>query len=102
MPLKYKLQGETKTSVSPLAYKTEDGWWRSELYQFTSDDRVVDLEILFDGFRGSYTMIQAQGIEFRPLEKVRLQIKVYSYASIISILYFAQEHYFNCNIIHTG
>ncbi|KAJ0691165.1 putative protein kinase RLK-Pelle-CrRLK1L-1 family [Helianthus annuus] len=69
MPLKYKLQGETKTSVSPLAYKTEDGWWRSELYQFTSDDRVVDLEILLDGFRGSYTMIQAQGIEFRPLEK---------------------------------
>ncbi|KAJ0872849.1 putative protein kinase RLK-Pelle-CrRLK1L-1 family [Helianthus annuus] len=70
MSLKYKLQGETKSSVSHLAYKTEDGWWRSELYQFASDDRVVDLEILFDGFYGSFTMIQAHGIEFRPLEKV--------------------------------
>ncbi|KAJ0734299.1 hypothetical protein HanPI659440_Chr11g0418371 [Helianthus annuus] len=37
-----------------------------ELYQFTSEHRTVDLEILFN----SHTSIEAEGIEFWPLEKV--------------------------------
>lgn len=65
--LKYKLQGDTHSSISYLAYEREDGWWMCELYQFTSDHRTIDLEILFN----SYTSIEAEGIEFRPLEKVR-------------------------------
>ncbi|KAK1417801.1 hypothetical protein QVD17_26935 [Tagetes erecta] len=64
--LKYKLQGEKHSSISYLAYEREDGWWMCELYQFTSDRRTIDLEILFN----SYTSIEAEGIEFRPLEKV--------------------------------
>ncbi|MFS7950688.1 putative phloem protein [Helianthus anomalus] len=63
----YKLQGDAESSVSHLAYKREDGWWMAELYQFTSDHRIVDLEILFDG---SLHCIEAEGIEFLPLEKV--------------------------------
>ncbi|KAD6453723.1 hypothetical protein E3N88_08429 [Mikania micrantha] len=67
--LRYRLQEETKTSVSYLAYEIEDGWWACELFQFTSDCRIVDLEILFDGFNNFYDLIEVQGIEFRPLEK---------------------------------
>ncbi|KAM0005767.1 putative phloem protein [Helianthus debilis subsp. tardiflorus] len=69
--IKYKLQGETKTSTSYLACERDedDGWWMCELYQFASDHRVVVLEILFDSFNGSYTYIEVEGIEFRPLEK---------------------------------
>ncbi|KAM0063993.1 putative protein kinase RLK-Pelle-CrRLK1L-1 family [Helianthus debilis subsp. tardiflorus] len=64
--LKYKLQGEPESSISYLAYEREDGWWMCELYQFTSEHRTVDLEILFN----SHTSIEAEGIEFWPLEKV--------------------------------
>ncbi|KAK9067837.1 hypothetical protein SSX86_011948 [Deinandra increscens subsp. villosa] len=67
--LKYKLQGETKTSISYLADEREDGWLICELYQFTSDHQIVDLKILFEGFFNKYTSIQVEGIEFRPLEK---------------------------------
>ncbi|KAD6453743.1 hypothetical protein E3N88_08449 [Mikania micrantha] len=68
--LRYILQGETKTSVSYLAYEREDGWWACELFQFTSDSRIVDLEIMFDGFNIFYYLIEVEGIEFQPLEKV--------------------------------
>ncbi|KAD6453728.1 hypothetical protein E3N88_08434 [Mikania micrantha] len=68
--LRYKLQGETKTSVSYLAYEREDEWWACELFQFTSDCRIVDLEIMFDGFNNCYDLIEVEGIEFRPLKKV--------------------------------
>ncbi|KAJ0716168.1 putative phloem protein [Helianthus annuus] len=68
--LKYKLKGETENSVSHLAYKREDGWYMTELYQFTSDQSIVDLEILFDGYRGSYAIIEVEGIAFWPLEEV--------------------------------
>ncbi|KAD6453775.1 hypothetical protein E3N88_08481 [Mikania micrantha] len=63
--LKYKLQGETETLNPYLSYMREDGWYMAELYQFTSDERVVDLEILFDVFDDIYV----DGIEFWPLEK---------------------------------
>ncbi|KAJ0716103.1 putative protein kinase RLK-Pelle-CrRLK1L-1 family [Helianthus annuus] len=70
MSLKYRLQGETKKSTSYLVCEREDGWWMAELYQFTSDRRSVDLEILFDGFDRPFPVIEVEGIEFRPLEKV--------------------------------
>ncbi|KAD0793410.1 hypothetical protein E3N88_43707 [Mikania micrantha] len=67
--LAYRLQGETKTSVSYLAYEIEDGIWACELFQFTSDSQIVDLEIMFEGFNECYELICVQGIEFRPMEK---------------------------------
>ncbi|KAD6453734.1 hypothetical protein E3N88_08440 [Mikania micrantha] len=67
--LEYRLQGETKTSVSYLAYKIEDGMLACELFQFTSDSQFVDLEIVFEGFDEYYESIFVQGIEFRPMEK---------------------------------
>ncbi|KAD6453742.1 hypothetical protein E3N88_08448 [Mikania micrantha] len=67
--LRYRLQEETKTSVSYLAYEIEDGWWACELFQFTGDCRIVDLEILFDGFNNFYDLIEIESIEFRPMEK---------------------------------
>ncbi|MFS7899033.1 hypothetical protein Hanom_Chr00s041606g01774561 [Helianthus anomalus] len=48
--LKYRLQGERESLITYLAYKREDGWWACELYQFTTDHRTVDLQILFEGF----------------------------------------------------
>ncbi|KAK1417799.1 hypothetical protein QVD17_26933 [Tagetes erecta] len=59
----YKLKGETETLLSYLAYEREDGWWMTELYQFTSDQRIVDLI-------SGYAAIKAEGVEFSPLEKV--------------------------------
>ncbi|KAL8238970.1 hypothetical protein R6Q59_015537 [Mikania micrantha] len=64
--LKYKLEGEAKSSTSYSPYKREDGWWMCELYQFTSDHTTIDLDILFKGFDRD---IQVEGIEFQPLEK---------------------------------
>ncbi|XP_076932780.1 uncharacterized protein LOC143598421 [Bidens hawaiensis] len=66
--LKYKLQGEIETLVSEHAYKREDGWWMAKLHQFTCDQKIVDLQILFDGFQ-DITTIDVEGIEFRPLER---------------------------------
>ncbi|KAK1417803.1 hypothetical protein QVD17_26937 [Tagetes erecta] len=68
--LGYKLQGETKTLMSYLGCEREDGWWTCELYQFTSDHSTIDLEIIFEGFYGTYHLMEVEGIEFRPLEKV--------------------------------
>ncbi|XP_076955813.1 F-box protein VBF-like [Bidens hawaiensis] len=68
--LKYKLKGETKSSVSHLAYKRDDGLYMAELYQFTCDHNVVDLQILFDRASNSHTFMIVVGIEFRPMEKV--------------------------------
>ncbi|KAJ0452449.1 putative protein kinase RLK-Pelle-CrRLK1L-1 family [Helianthus annuus] len=68
--LKYRLQGERESSVSYLAYEREDdGWWACELYHFTCDHRIVDLQIMFEGF-DNLSDILVQGIEFQPLEKV--------------------------------
>uniref|UniRef100_A0A251SBJ9 Putative serine-threonine/tyrosine-protein kinase catalytic domain-containing protein n=1 Tax=Helianthus annuus TaxID=4232 RepID=A0A251SBJ9_HELAN len=66
--LKYRLQGERESSVSYLAYEREDdGWWACELYHFTCDHRIVDLQIMFEGF-DNLSDILVQGIEFQPLE----------------------------------
>ncbi|GKD69373.1 kinase-like domain, phloem protein 2-like protein [Tanacetum coccineum] len=44
--LKYKLQGETRTSTVYLANRRlDDSYYVAELYQFTSDGRIIDLEI---------------------------------------------------------
>ncbi|XP_022001217.1 uncharacterized protein LOC110898703 isoform X1 [Helianthus annuus] len=69
---RYKLQGETESSISHLAYEREDGWWMCELYHFTCDRRTVELQILFEDFLTSpYSYsIKVEGIEFQPLEKV--------------------------------
>ncbi|KAJ0859256.1 putative protein kinase RLK-Pelle-CrRLK1L-1 family [Helianthus annuus] len=69
--LKYKLEGETESSISHLACDRDDGWWMCELYQLTCDQRIVHLPILFEGFNHSNS-IQVEGIEFKPLVNVRL------------------------------
>nr|XP_043630327.1 uncharacterized protein LOC122601647 [Erigeron canadensis] len=68
--LRYKLEAEEKLSVCYLADKREDGWLMAELYQFTSDSRYVDLQILIEG---SYSLA-VEGIEFRPLDMVRCEV----------------------------
>ncbi|KAM0070254.1 putative phloem protein [Helianthus debilis subsp. tardiflorus] len=65
--LSYRLKGDAKASVSYLADKREDGCYMLELYQFTSDQRSVDLEITF---YDHWYHLKVEGIEFRPLEKV--------------------------------
>ncbi|MFS7923108.1 putative protein kinase RLK-Pelle-CrRLK1L-1 family [Helianthus anomalus] len=70
--IRYRLKGETECSVSCLADVKEDGWLMAELYQFESQSRYVDLEILFEGvidnsYSGNYLL---EGIEFQPVEKV--------------------------------
>ncbi|KAM0070308.1 putative protein kinase RLK-Pelle-CrRLK1L-1 family [Helianthus debilis subsp. tardiflorus] len=75
--LKYRLQGERESSISYIAYEREEGWWACELYQFTTDHRTVDLQILFEGFDNRYySYILVEGIEFQPLENGSLQIKI--------------------------
>ncbi|KAI7743870.1 hypothetical protein M8C21_030319 [Ambrosia artemisiifolia] len=66
MSVSYKLQEETKFSISYLAAERGDEWYMVELYQFTSDQRIVNLEIQF---RDPCVDIEIEGIEFRPLEK---------------------------------
>lgn len=68
--LKYALEGG-KTYSSFLSDAREDGWFMAELFQFTSDERCVDLEILFDNKLCPNLLVE--GIEFQPLEKVSLQ-----------------------------
>ncbi|KAI7752516.1 hypothetical protein M8C21_015867 [Ambrosia artemisiifolia] len=70
--LEYKLEGDRGKSYSFVSDKREDGWLTAELYQFTSDQSTVDLEILF------YTKwcpnLLVESIEFRPLEKVEHEV----------------------------
>lgn len=65
--IKYRLEGETKTSIVYLADEREDEWLMAELYQFTSDGTTVDLEIIIDHDNDP---IVVEGIEFQPLERV--------------------------------
>nr|XP_043627142.1 uncharacterized protein LOC122598584 [Erigeron canadensis] len=69
--LKYKLAGDKYSQLSHAAYDEENGWWKVELYHFINEGTTVDLEIIFDGSRGS---VIVEGIEFLPLETVELQI----------------------------
>ncbi|PWA85445.1 protein kinase-like domain, Phloem protein 2-like protein [Artemisia annua] len=66
--LKYKLEGETKTSIAYLATTTKDNCsFIAELYQFTSSGRTFDLEIVFEDHKDD---LEVEGILFQPLEKV--------------------------------
>ncbi|KAM0070297.1 putative protein kinase RLK-Pelle-CrRLK1L-1 family [Helianthus debilis subsp. tardiflorus] len=68
--LNYRLKGETENSISHLAYVRDDGWWMCELYQLTTDHTTVDLQILFHSSSFFSPLMEIEGIEFRPLEKV--------------------------------
>lgn len=68
--LEYTMAGETESSSLYLADTREDGWLTAELYQFTSDNRYVDLEITFK----CWNKLLVEGIEFEPVEIVSQQI----------------------------
>ena len=73
--LRYKLDGETETSIVYLATETKDNRsFIAELYQFTSNGRTFDLEIVFEDHKDN---LKVEGILFQPLDKVSLQILVY-------------------------
>ncbi|PWA43313.1 protein kinase-like domain, Phloem protein 2-like protein [Artemisia annua] len=66
--LRYKLEGETETSIVYLATETQDGYsFIAELYQFTSNGRTFDLEIVFEDHTDN---LEVEGILFQPLGKV--------------------------------
>ncbi|PWA93805.1 protein kinase-like domain, Phloem protein 2-like protein [Artemisia annua] len=71
--LKYRLRGEATTSVVYLANRRQDDWlYMAELFQFTSDGSIVDLEFFFEN---SGTNIDGvEGIMFQPLEIVEDQV----------------------------
>nr|GEW90430.1 protein kinase-like domain, phloem protein 2-like protein [Tanacetum cinerariifolium] len=65
--LKYKLREEITSSIVYRARPQKDDKLNmAELYQFTSDGSIFELEITFDN-HGSY--LQVEGILFQPLEK---------------------------------
>ncbi|KAJ0954723.1 putative protein kinase RLK-Pelle-CrRLK1L-1 family [Helianthus annuus] len=70
--LEYKLEGQKHKSYSFVSDEREDGWLTAELYQFTSDQRNVDLEILF--YTKWCPTILVEGIEFCPMEKVEHEV----------------------------
>ncbi|PWA53389.1 protein kinase, ATP binding site, Serine/threonine-protein kinase Plk3 [Artemisia annua] len=66
--LRYKIEGETETSIVYLATETQDGYsFIAELYQFTSIRRTFDIEIVFEDHKDD---LEVEGILFQPLEKV--------------------------------
>ena len=74
--LRYKLEGETETSIVYFANETKDNRsFIAELYQFTSNGRTFDLEIVFEDHKDD---LEVEGILFQPLEKVSWQMLVYS------------------------
>nr|GEV84489.1 hypothetical protein [Tanacetum cinerariifolium] len=78
LPFCYKLKGETETSTVYLSDEISDSLYMAELYKFTSDGRIVDLEILIDNERrdlnyGRYR-IHFEGISFQPLKNVEDQV----------------------------
>lgn len=89
--LKYKLEGETKTSIVYLADERKDEWLMAELYQFTSDETIVDLEIIFEANK---EWLVVEGIEFQPLEEVSRQIPVYSSKPFSAWLAYYGEYMF--------
>ncbi|CAI9290789.1 unnamed protein product [Lactuca saligna] len=68
--LHYRVVGETKSWTSYLVDKREDGCLMTELYQFTSDNRNVDLEITFL----SEEPLIVEGMVFLPLERVEQEV----------------------------
>ncbi|PWA68593.1 protein kinase domain, Nitrogen network kinase 1, Phloem protein 2-like protein [Artemisia annua] len=71
--LKYRLRGEATTSVVYLANQRQDNWfYMAELYQFTSDGSIVDLEIIFE--TSGTNIDRVEGIMFQPVEIVEDQV----------------------------
>ncbi|GJV63871.1 kinase-like domain, phloem protein 2-like protein [Tanacetum coccineum] len=69
--LRYKLEGETETSIVHFATETKDNLSLiAELYQFTSNGRIFDLEIVFEDHKDN---LEVEGILFQPLEKVEYE-----------------------------
>ncbi|KAJ0944872.1 putative protein kinase RLK-Pelle-CrRLK1L-1 family [Helianthus annuus] len=69
--IQYSMEGETGSCHACLADVREDGWMMAELFQFESERRNVDLEILFgSGHYEDWCSYLIEGIEFRPIEKV--------------------------------
>nr|GEV25161.1 putative ribonuclease H-like domain-containing protein [Tanacetum cinerariifolium] len=65
--LRYKLKGKTETYVVYLANKTKHKRpFTSKLYQFTSNGRTFDLNIVFEDHKDD---LEVEGILFQPLEK---------------------------------
>ncbi|KAL4565078.1 hypothetical protein LXL04_029161 [Taraxacum kok-saghyz] len=61
----YTLAGEREPWTSNVLDTREDGWFTTELYQFTSDRRCVELDITFS----CMDEIGVEGIEFQPVER---------------------------------
>ena len=69
LDLKYRLRGEATTFVVYLAKRRQDDrLFMAELYQFTSDGSIVDLEIIFEN--SGTNIHKVEGILFQPLEIV--------------------------------
>ncbi|PWA41040.1 protein kinase-like domain, Phloem protein 2-like protein [Artemisia annua] len=72
--LKYRLRGEATTSVVYLANRRQDDLlYMAELFQFTSDGSIVDLEIDFE-YYSKFFIEGVEGILFQPVEKVEDQL----------------------------
>ncbi|PWA43948.1 serine/threonine/dual specificity protein kinase, catalytic domain-containing protein [Artemisia annua] len=70
--LRYRLRGETTTSAVYLGNRRgDDLLFIAELYQFTSDGSIIELEITFDNHGSN---LQVEGILFQPLEIVEDQV----------------------------
>ncbi|GJV23344.1 kinase-like domain, phloem protein 2-like protein [Tanacetum coccineum] len=70
--LKYRLRGETTTSTVYLANpRKDDDFFSAELYQFTNDGSIVDLEIIIENFAN---IDGVECIMFQPLEIVEDQV----------------------------
>ncbi|PWA77382.1 protein kinase domain, Nitrogen network kinase 1, Phloem protein 2-like protein [Artemisia annua] len=68
-PLRYKLNGENETKiliVDRTTYMIEDQWLIVPLYQFTRQDKIVDLQFVFE-YREIPLLVV--GFEFQPLEE---------------------------------
>ncbi|GJT14467.1 kinase-like domain, phloem protein 2-like protein [Tanacetum coccineum] len=76
----YILHGETKVFIVYDADKREDGWFVAPLYQFTSDHKTVDLEIIFERV---LKPLQVGGIELQPLEEKVRHYQVLGYQDIV-------------------
>ncbi|GJV00932.1 zinc finger, CCHC-type containing protein [Tanacetum coccineum] len=64
---RYKLEGETESSIVYLANETKDNHsYIAELYQFTSNGRTFDLDIVFKDHTDD---LEVEGILLQPLEK---------------------------------
>lgn len=80
--LRYKLNGEDETRVFIIypSYMREDGWFIAPLYQFTSQDKTVDFQFVFED--RAITLLVA-GIEFHPLEEKVSGVLFYFHCSLL-------------------